>query len=155
MSSEALTIECGKPFNYSLFHLPPTFEENNFFFLENCSEPTHPNCTVKKGPLAKAIESHPEKQLIISSCFDAEGFTPLHRATQVVNLVAIRYLLANGADDSILNPQGSPERYDALTLAVLHAGRNRLLQLHGLTWMDVDIRHLIEAEQAAIDRFEA
>ena len=33
--------------------------------------------------------------------------------------MAIRYLLANGANDSILDPQG----YDALTLAVLHAGR--------------------------------
>ena len=151
MSSEAVTIECGKPFNYSLFHLlsylSPAFKGNNFFFSENCSEPSHPNCTVKKGPLAKAIESHPEKQLIISSCFDAEGFTPLHRATQGVNLVAIRYLLANGADDSILNPQG----YDALTLAVLHAGRKRLWEVYGLAWMDVDIRHLIDAEQAAIE----
>ena len=151
MSAETVTIECGKPFNYSLFHLlsylSATFKGNNFFFSENCSEPTHPNCTDKKGPLAKAIESHPEKQLIISSCFDAEGFTPLHRATQGVNLVAIRYLLANGADDSILNPQG----YDALTLAVLHAGRKRLWQLHGVAWMDVDIRHLIKAEQAAIE----
>ena len=151
MSSEAVTIECGKPFNYSLFHvlsyLPLTFEENNFFFSENCSEPIHPNCTVKKGPLAKAIESHPEKQLIISSCFDAEGFTPLHRAAQGVNLVAIRYLLANGANDSVLNPQG----YDALTLAVLHAGRKRLWEAHGVVWMDADIRHLIHAEQAAIE----
>ena len=151
MSSEAVTIECGKPFNYSLFHLlsylPPTFEENNFFFSENCSEPTHPNCTVKKGSLVKAIESHPEKQLIISSCFDAEGFTALHRAAQGANLVAIRYLLANGANDSILNPQG----YDALTLAVLHAGRKRLWEAHGLVWMDADIRHLIHAEQAAIE----
>ena len=151
LQANAVTIECGKPFIYSLFHLlsylSSTFEENNFFFSENCSETTDPRCTVKKGPLAKAIESHPEKQLIISSCFDAEGFTPLQRATQGVNLVAIRYLLANGADDSILNSQG----YDALTLAVLHAGRKRLWQLHGLTWMDVDIRHLIKAEQTAIE----
>ena len=151
MSAEAVTIECGKPFNYSLFHLlsylPPTFEENNFFFSENCSDPTHPLCTVKKGPLAKAIESHPEKQLIISSCFDSEGFTPLHRAAQGVNLVAVRYLLANGANDSILDPQG----YDALTLAVLHAGRKRLWELDGLNWDDVDIGHLIQAEQAAIE----
>ena len=151
LQANPVTIECGKPFIYSLFHLlsylSSTFEENNVFFSENCSETTDPRCTVKKGPLAKAIESHPEKQLIISSCFDAEGFTPLHRATQGVNLVAIRYLLANGADDSILNPQG----YDALTLAVLHAGRKRLWQLHGVAWMDVDIRHLIKAEQAAIE----
>ena len=147
----AVTIECGKPFNYSLFHLlsylSSTFEENNFFFSENCSETTDPLCTVKKGPVAKAIESHPERQLIISSCFDTEGFTALHRAAQGVNLAAIRYLLANGANDSISNPQG----YDALTLAVLHAGRKRLWQLHGLTWIDVDIRHLIKAEQAAIE----
>ena len=151
LQANPVTIECGKPFIYSLFHLlsylSSTFEENNVFFTENCSETTDPRCTVKKGPLAKAIESHPEKQLIISSCFDAEGFTPLHRATQGVNLVAIRYLLANGADDSILNPQG----YNALTLAVLHAGRKRLWQLHGVAWMDVDIRHLIKAEQAAIE----
>ena len=79
LQANAVTIECGKPFIYSLFHLlsylSSTFEENNFFFSESCSETTDPRCTVKKGPLAKAIESHPEKQLIISSCFDAEGFT--------------------------------------------------------------------------------
>ena len=46
MSSETVTIECGKPFNHSLFHLlsylSPTFKENNFFFSENCSEPADP-----------------------------------------------------------------------------------------------------------------
>ena len=151
LQMNAITIECGKPFNYSLFHLlsylSPTFEENNFFFSENCSETTNPLCTVKKGLVAKAIESHPEKQLIISSCFDAEGFTALHRAAQGANLVAIRYLLANGANDSILNPQG----YDALTLAVLHAGRKRLWELHTFVWEDVDIGHLIQAEQAAVE----
>ena len=147
----AVTIECGKPFNYSLFHLlsylSPTFEENNFFFAENCSETTDPLCTVEKGPVAKVIESHPEKQLITSSCFDSEGFTALHRAAQGANLVAIRYLLANGANDSILDLQG----YDALTLAVLHAGRKRLRQLHEFAWGVVDIGHLIQAEQAAIE----
>ena len=61
--------------------------------------------------------------------------------------MAIRYLLANGANDSILGPQG----YDALTLAVLHAGRKRLWELDGLNWDDVDIGHLIQAEQAAIE----
>ena len=53
MSTDAVPIKCGKPFSYSLFHLlsyiSPTFEENNFFFSENCSEHTHPNCTVKNG----------------------------------------------------------------------------------------------------------
>ena len=48
MSSEAVTIECAKPFDHSLFHLlsylSPTFKENNFFFSENCSEPTDPLC---------------------------------------------------------------------------------------------------------------
>ena len=147
----AVTIECGKPFNYSLFHLlsylSPTFEENNFFFSENCSETTDPLCTVEKGPFAKVIESHPEKQLITSPCFDAEGFTALHRAAQGANRVVIRYLLANGANDSILDPQG----YDALTLAVLHAGRKRSRQLHGFAWGGVDIGHLIQAETAAIE----
>ena len=61
--------------------------------------------------------------------------------------MAIRYLLANGANDSILNPQG----YDALTLAVLHAGRKRLWELHTFVWEDVDIGHLIQAEQAAVE----
>ena len=151
LQMNAMTIECGKPFSYSLFHLlsylSPTFEENNFFFSENCSEPTDPLCTVKKGPVAKAIESHPQKQMVISACFDAEGFTALHRAAQGANLEAIRYLLANSANDSILNPQG----YDALTLAVLHAGRKRLWELHTFASEDVDIGHLIQAEQAAVE----
>ena len=37
------------------------------------------------------------------------------------NLIAVRYLLASGVNDSILSPHGS----DALTLAVLYAGNKR------------------------------
>ena len=149
--TEPVTIECGKPFNYSLFHLlsyiRPIFEDNNLFYLDSCSETADPLCKVKKGPLVIAIESHPEKEEIISTCFDAEGFTPLHRAAQGANLVAIRYLLANGANDSILSPHG----HDAVTLAVLHAGRRRLWERHELVWVDGDYIHLMQAEQAAVE----
>ena len=149
--TEPVTIECGKPFNYSLFHLlsyiRPIFEDNNLFYLDSCSEAADPLCKVKKGPLVIAIESHPEKEEIRSTCFDAEGFTPLHRAAQGANLVAIRYLLANGANDSILSPHG----HDAVTLAVLHAGRRRLWERHELVWVDGDYIHLMQAEQAAVE----
>ena len=149
--TDPVTIECGKPFNYSLFHLSsyirPFWEDNNLFYLDSCSEPADPLCKVKKGPLVIAIESHPEKEEIINTCFDVEGFTPLHRAAQGANLVAIHYLLANGADDSILSPHG----HDALTLAVLHAGRRRLWERHGHVWVTGDYVHLIQAEQAAIE----
>ena len=149
--TEPVAIECGKPFNYSLFHLlsysRPFFEDNGFFYLEKCSESTDPLCTVKKGPLAVAVESHLEKERIINSCFDAEGFTALHRAAQGANLVAIRYLLANGANDSILSPHG----HDALTLAVLHAGRKRLWERNKLVWVDADFHHRLKAEEAAIE----
>ena len=149
--TEPVTIECGKPFNYSLFHLlsyiRPFWEDNSLFYLDSCSEPADPLCKVKKGPLVIAIESHPKKEEIINTCFDAEGFTPLHRAAQGANLVAIRYLLANGADDSILSPHG----HDALTLAVLHAGRRRLWERHGHVRVNGDYIHLIQAEQAAIE----
>ena len=149
--TDPVTIECGKPFNYSLFHLSsyirPFWEGNNLFYLDSCSEPADPLCKVKKGPLVIAIESHPEKEEIINTCFDVEGFTPLHRAAQGANLVAIHYLLANGADDSILSPHG----HDALTLAVLHAGRRRLWERHGHVRVIGDYVHLIQAEQAAIE----
>ena len=149
--TEPVAIECRKPFNYSLFHLLSYsrlfFEDNGFFYLEKCSESTDPLCTVKKGPLAVAVESHLEKERIINSCFDAEGFTALHRAAQGANLVAIRYLLANGANDSILSPHG----HDALTLAVLHAGRKRLWESNKLVWVDADFHHRLKAEEAAIE----
>ena len=149
--TEPVTIECGKPFNYSLFHLlsyiRPIFEDNNLFYSDSCSEAADPLCKVKNGPLVIAIESHPEKEKIISTCFDAEGFTPLHRAAQGANLVAIRYLLANSANDSILSPHG----HDAVTLAVLHAGRRRLRERHELVWVDGDYIHLMQAEQAAVE----
>ena len=149
--TEPVTIECGKPFNYSLFHLlsyiRPIFEDNSLFYLDSCSEAADPVCKVKKGPVVIAIESHPEKEEIISTCFDAEGFTPLHRAAQGANLVPIRYLLANGANDSILSPHG----HDAVTLAVLHAGRRRLWERHELVWVDGDYLHLMRAEQAAVE----
>ena len=81
---------------------------------------------------------------------DCSGTTPLHIAALNGLADTVKVLLqanANGANESILNPQG----YDALTLAVLHAGRKRLWEAHGLVWMDADIRHLIHAEQAAIE----
>ena len=149
--TEPVAIECGKPFNYSLFHLlsysRPFFEDEGFFYLEKCSESTDPLCTVKKGPLAVAVESHLEKERIINSCFDAEGFTALHRAAQGANLAAIRYLLAIGVNDSTLSPYG----YDALTLAVLHAGRKRLWERNKLVWVDADFHHRLKAEEAAIE----
>ena len=149
--TEPVAIECGKPFNYSLFHLlsysRPFFEDDGFFYLEKCSEPTDSLCTVKKGPLAVAVESHLEKERIINSCFDAEGFTALHRAAQGANLVAIRYLLAIGANDSTLSPHG----HDALTLAVLHAGRKRLWERNKLVWVNADFHHRLKAEEAAIE----
>ena len=149
--TEPVAIECGKPFNYSLFHLlsynRPFFEDDGFFYLEKCSESTDPLCTVKKSPLAVAVESHFEKERIINSCFDAEGFTALHRAAQGANLAAIRYLLAIGANDSTLSPYG----HDALTLAVLHAERKRLWERNKLVWVDADFHHRLKAEEAAIE----
>ena len=117
-----LAIKCGKPFNSSVFHLlsyrPPTAADNNFFHSETCKFYNPAECEGKKGSLAETLESYPRPQEIINSCLDEEGFTPLHRAAQGGNVVAIRYLLANGANDSILSPHG----HDALTLAILHAG---------------------------------
>ncbi|KAL9988507.1 hypothetical protein ACROYT_G002961 [Oculina patagonica] len=136
------TIKCGKPFNVSVFHLlsyrPPTKEDDNFFEYSICD---HSDCKLHNGPLAKAIESHPLEHSIINSCLDAEGFTPLHRAAQGANVVAIRYLLANGADDSILSPHG----YDALSLAVLHAG-SILWRLYGFS---DSAKHLLEITQSS------
>ena len=54
---------------------------------------------------------------VIDSCLDAEGFSPLHRAAQGSNVVAIRSLLNLGVSQSKLSPHG----YDALTLTLLHA----------------------------------
>ena len=151
--TESGIIECRKPLNYSVFHLlsylSPTFEHNNTFYLSpRCRrlDAHSTSCQESKGPLAESIEQYPEKEWIISSCFDAEGFAPLHRAAQGANLVAIRYFLANGVDTSILSQNG----HDALTLAVLHAGRRRLWECEGRVAADADYQHLIRAEQAAI-----
>ena len=151
--TESGVIECRKPLNYSVFHLlsylSPTFEHNNTFYLSpRCRrlDAHSTSCQESKSPLAESIEQYPEKEWVISSCFDAEGFAPLHRAAQGANLVAIRYFLANGVDTSILSQNG----HDALTLAVLHAGRRRLWECEGRVAADVDYQHLIRAEQAAI-----
>ena len=151
--TESGIIECRKPLNYSVLHLlsylSSTFEHNNAFYLApRCRrlDAHSPLCPETKGPLAEGIEQHPEKAWVINSCFDAEGFAPLHRAAQGANLVAVRYFLANGANTSILSQNG----HDALTLAVLHAGRRRLWECEGRVAADADYQHLIRAEQAAI-----
>ena len=149
----SVAIKCGKPFNVSEFHLlsyrPSTSPHNNFFEYKKCYESgvcDHPEGKLQKGPLAKAIETHPLKHKIINSCLDAEGFAPLHRAAQGANVVAIRYLLANGANDAILSPHG----YDALSLAVLHAGSN-FWQLYGLKNLEGYLAGILQASDAAIE----
>ena len=150
--TESGIIECRKPLNYSVFHLlsylSPTFEHKNAFYVAPRCRRLDAHLTVcqETGPLAEGIEQYPRKEWMISSCFDAEGFSPLHRAAQGANLVAIRYFLANGVDTSILSQNG----HDALTLAVLHAGRRRLWEREGRVAADTDYQHLIRAEQAAI-----
>ena len=116
----SMKINCGKPFNTSLFHLmcyfSPKLDDDNFFQKISCDDRT---CS-KESPLEKAIERHRLKYKVIDSCLDAEGFTPLHRAAQGANKVAVRNLIKNGADVSLQSPQG----HDALTLAILHGGSN-------------------------------
>ena len=152
--TESGTIECRKPLNYSVFHLlsylSSASEYNNAFNLgERCIKLDEHSisCREIKGPLAEGVDRYAGKEWIISSCFDAEGFTPLHRAAQGANLAAIRYFLdTNGVDTSILSQNG----HDALTLAVLHAGRRRLWEREGRVAVDADHEHLIRADQAAI-----
>ena len=149
--TESGIIECRKPFHYSVFHLlsylSPTFEHNNAFYVApRCRRlDAHLTMCQETGPLAEGIERL-EKAWVISSCFDAEGFSPLHRAAQGANLVAIRYFLENGVNTSILSQNG----HDALTLAVLHAGRGRLWEREGRVAAEADYEHLIRADQAAI-----
>ena len=151
--TESGAIECRKPFNYSVFHLlsylSSTSENNNAFYLpERCItlDEHSISCQEINGPLAEGIDRYPENHWLTSSCFDAEGFTPLHRAAQGANLAAIRYFLRIGVDTSILSLNG----HDALTLAVLYAGRRRLWEREGRVAADGDFQHLIQAEQAAI-----
>ena len=116
----SMKIKCGEPFNTSLFHLmsyfSPKLEGYNFFQQISCDNRT---CS-KESPFEKAVERHRLKFTVINSCLDAEGFTPLHRAAQGANIVAVRNLVKNGADVSLRSPQG----HDALTLAILYSGGN-------------------------------
>ena len=151
--TESGAIECRKPLNYSVFHLlsylSSTSEYNNAFYLpERCITLDEHliSCQEIKGPLVEGIDRYPENHWLTSSCFDAQGFTPLHRAAQGANLAAIRYFLRIGVDTSILSLNG----HDALTLAVLYAGRRRLWEREGRVAADGDFQHLIQAEQAAI-----
>ena len=115
----SVDIKCGEPFNTSELHLicytPPSMVNDNFFQQISCNDNL---CSSKTGPLFTAIENHPLKYKLIDSCLDAEGFAPLHRAAQGANTVAVSNLIRLGANQSSLSPDG----YDALTLALLHAG---------------------------------
>ena len=150
----SVVIKCGKPFNVSVFHLlcyrPPTVSEQHFFEYtgcDKCGERDPSESKLQKGPLAKAIERHPLKHGVINSCLDFEGFTPLHRAAQGANQVAIRYLLANGANDSILSPQG----LDALSLAILYSGSNFWRLSVFRKWDEQVVLEMARASDATIE----
>ena len=115
-----ISIECGKPFNFSEFHLAafrkPTRLSENFIEQRFCDEL---QCITEDGPLAKAIKAHPRGFRVIDECRDEEGYTALHRAAQGGNLIALKWFLSRGADPTVLTSQGN----SALTLAIL-SGRN-------------------------------
>ena len=144
-------VECGRPFNYSVYHLlsyrTPTIKDDNFFYVKKCSGHDNLVCEIKNGPLAETLESNPKKYSLLSSCLDSEGFTPLHRAVQGSNLIAVRYLLANGANYSVLNPDGQ----DALTLAVLYAGTKRRSWEFRIIKEGAEKDKVIQAEETSID----
>ena len=96
--------------------------------------------------MAEAIERHKLKYGVMNSCLDAEGFTALHRAAQGANVVAIRYLLRNGANDSILSLHG----YDALWLAVLHAEKHSLEVMKASEATIELLRHAIKTRRYQI-----
>ena len=111
-----ISVECGKPFNFSEFHLAafrkPTQVSDNFLERRFCED--FQSCT-EDGPLAKAIKAHPLGFGVIDECRDAEGYTALHRAAQGGNLIALKWFLSRGADPTVLTSEG----YSALTLAIL------------------------------------
>ena len=69
----SITIKCGKPFNLSVFHLlcyrPPSMAHLNFFERRKCDD--H-KCSLLKGSVIRAIESHRLKYKVIDSCLDAQ-----------------------------------------------------------------------------------
>ncbi|XP_022789150.1 serine/threonine-protein phosphatase 6 regulatory ankyrin repeat subunit B-like [Stylophora pistillata] len=136
----SVDIEFGEPFNISEFHLlfykPPTLKEDNLF--QQISSDDY-SLSRRKGPILIAIENHPLKYRVIDSCLDAEGFTPLHRAAQGANTLAVSILTHLGADQSSLSPHG----YDALTLALLHAGNT--------SWLSFDEERVYRASLVALD----
>ena len=111
-----ISIECGKPFNFSEFHLAafrkPTKLSDNFLEQRFCEEFYS---TTEDGPLAKAIKADLRGFRVIDECQDAEGYTALHRAAQGGNLIARKWFLSWGADPTILTSRG----HSALTLAIL------------------------------------
>ena len=111
-----ISIECGIPFNFSEFHLSafrkPTKPSDNFLEQGFCEEF---QCIIRDGPLAKAIKAHPRGFRVIDECRDEEGYTPLHRAAQGGNLIALKWFLSRGASPTVLTSQG----HSALTLAIL------------------------------------
>ena len=127
-----LTLECGKPFNTSVFHLicynSPRMEYYNFFQHISCDDRT---CSSKNGPLITAIEMHRLKFKLIDSCLDAEGYSPLQRAAQGANLIAVRNLIKHGANVSLLSPHG----HDALTMALLNMRLDEIADNHGISAM--------------------
>ena len=111
-----ISIECGKPFNLSEFHLAAFRKPTNYLdnFLERrFSEDLQ--TFIQDGPLAKAIKAHPRRFLVIDECRDAEGYSALHRAAQGGNLIALNWFLLQGADPTVLTSHG----HSALTLAIL------------------------------------
>lgn len=127
-----ITLECGKPFNTSVFHLicynSPRMEYYNFFQHISCDDRT---CSSKNGPLITAIEMHRLKFKLIDSCLDAEGYSPLQRAAQGANLIAVRNLIKHGANVSLLSPHG----HDALTMALLNMRLDEIAGNHGKSAM--------------------
>lgn len=106
-------VKCGEPFASSPFHLlsyrAPTSQSDNFF---------DSNVEFLWDLELKTWEH------VVSKCQDAEGYTPLHRAAQGGNIVAIETFLLWGVDVNLVSRDG----HTPLFLAIRDAGLRPDLQ---------------------------
>ncbi|XP_028393202.1 uncharacterized protein LOC114517613 [Dendronephthya gigantea] len=108
-------VQCGKPFLLSELHLiaylPVSDNFGNFF---------KPSQNGKRSPLQRLIYRYRKGVRILSDCYDASGYLPIHYAIMGGNLDALKWFKEIGAN-AYLKERDS---VNALRLSILCLGDN-------------------------------
>ena len=113
-----ISFTCKRSFVFSelhlIFHFPPSDNIGNLF---------EPSLNKRPSPLQRFINKHPDGVSILNTCYDDQGYLPIHHAADGGNFTAIKWLKRIGVK------VGTRDGKYALMISIVYLGELNTAEL--------------------------